>query len=96
MTTYIKWNAKAINWKHWEFFNISLKVEDLAEHMNDKWYINITMSKRKEVWKYWDTHYLVLNEYKPQPKEDRQDEVMQSTRTAKDINKEISTEDLPW
>jgi len=65
MTTYIKGNAKAIEGNFWEFFNISLNLEDLQQHVNDKWRVNLTMSKRKEVWQYWDTHSLILNEYKP-------------------------------
>lgn len=81
MPTYIKWSAKAIQWNYWEFFNISLKLEDLQWLVNDKGYINITMSKRKEIGKYWDTHSLVLNEYKP--KENNKSE-------------EISVEDIPF
>lgn len=65
--TYLKGNAKKITGKYGDFFNISLNVEELAEYVNDKWYVNITMSERKEVWKFWDTHSLILNEYKPSP-----------------------------
>jgi len=28
--------------------------------------VNLTMSKRREVWQYGDTHYFILNDYKPQ------------------------------
>jgi len=64
--TFIDWSsAKAINGQYWEFFNISFNIEKLKQYANDKWYVNMTMSKRKEVGQYWDTHSFVLNEWKP-------------------------------
>lgn len=62
--TFIDWSScKAINWQYWEFFNISFNIEKLKQYANEKWYVNLTMSKRKEVWPYWDTHYFTLNEW---------------------------------
>ena len=65
MPTYISWSAKEIEWQYWKFLNVSLKFEELEQHVNDKWYLNLTISPRKEVWQYWDTHSIVLNEWKP-------------------------------
>lgn len=96
MTTYIKGNAKAIEGQYGEFFNISLNVEDLAQYINDKGYVNITMSKRKEVGKFWDTHSLILNEYTPWNKWDRQDEVKETNRTKQDVEESVTIEDLPF
>ena len=62
--------SKAITGQYGEFFNLSFKLEELAKYANDKWYVNLTMSKRKEVGQYWDTHSIALNEYTPKPKED--------------------------
>ena len=59
---------------------------DIEPVLNDKGYINMTMSKRKEVWKNWDTHTFftfssVLNEYKKENTEKSED---------------ISIEDIPF
>lgn len=64
--TYINgMSAKRINWSYWEFFNISINLEKIQEYKNDKGYVNVVMSKRKESWKYWETETFTLNEWKP-------------------------------
>lgn len=64
--TYIDWtSAKSVKWQFWEFFNMSFNLEKLEQYKNEKWYVNITMSKRKEPGQYWDTHYFTLNEWTP-------------------------------
>lgn len=69
--TYINWTQiKEINWEFGSFFNMSVNIDKLKEYANDKGYVNMTISKRKEVGQYWDTHYAVLNEYTPKPKEE--------------------------
>ena len=65
--TYIDWTScKAINWQFWEFYNMSFNLEKLSQYANDKGYVNMTMSKRKEPGQYWDTHYFTLNEWNPE------------------------------
>ena len=65
--TYIEWTScKAINWQFGEFFNISINMEKLQQYANEKGYVNMVMSKRKEVGQYWDTHYFTLNEWNPE------------------------------
>jgi len=82
--TYINWaSCKAIQGQHGEFFNISFNIEKLSEYANEKGYVNVTMSKRKEPWQYGDTHYFTLNEWKPEQKEDKKED-------------DISVEDLPF
>tara|TARA_R110000851_G_scaffold74298_1_gene164021 strand:- start:155 stop:403 length:249 start_codon:yes stop_codon:yes gene_type:complete len=61
-------SAKAITGQYGEFFNMSFNLEKLAQYANEKGYINITMSKRKEVGQYGDTHSFTLNEWKPEQK----------------------------
>lgn len=68
MPKYIKATGKEIQGQYGSFFNISFKLEDLKEYVNEKGYVNLTMSKRKEPGKYGDTHYFTLNEYKPKEK----------------------------
>ena len=82
--TYIDWTScKAVTWEFWEFFNISVNIEKLQQYVNEKGYVNMTMSKRKEVGQYWDTHYFTLNEYKPDKKEE-------------EAKSDISVEDIPF
>lgn len=71
MATYVNGiTAKAIEGRYWEFFNISINLDKLQEHKNQKWYVNLVMNKRKELWKFWETHSFTLNEWKPEPKEE--------------------------
>ena len=80
-----KSQCKAIKWNFWEFYNISFNIEELKNFQNEKWYVNIVMSERREVDQYWNTHYFTLNEWKPKEKE-----------TKKETNYEISIEDCPF
>lgn len=90
--TYIKWNCKEVQFNNWwSIINISFKLEDLSDLANEKGYINLVLNKRKEVWQYWDTHYLTLNDYKPD---------QNKTETKPKVNefwdKELSIEDIPF
>ena len=60
---YIWWSAKAFETQYWDIINLSLKFDDLKNIVNNKWYCQISVMKRKEVWQYGDTHYVVENEY---------------------------------
>lgn len=63
---YIWGTAKVVQTSFGELLNLSLKLEDMKAIVNDKGYVNMTVMKRKEVGKFWDTHYVVENSYKPQ------------------------------
>ena len=77
------------NW--WSVINISIKLEDLQNLRNDKGYINMTLCERKEVGKYGETHYLILNEYDIKEKEEKPE------KTTKIIEiDDISIEDIPF
>ncbi len=94
--TYIEGTScKAIQGQFWEFFNISLNYEKLAQYANEKWYINMTMSKRKEVWQYGDTHYFVLNEWKPEGGDNNNAWSNNSNQTD-DSQGDISVSDVPF
>ncbi len=64
---YIGWTAKAVTTQYGGMLNLSLKLSDMQAIVNDKWYVNMTVMKRKEVGQYGDTHYVVENNYKPTP-----------------------------
>ena len=76
---------KEISGEYGSFFNMSIKYDALKEHVNEKGYINMTISKRKEVGQYWDTHYATLNTWvKPEEKKENNN------------SWDISVEDIPF
>ena len=94
--TYIDWTScKAINGQFGEFFNMSFNVEKLQQYVNEKGYVNMTMSKRKEPGQYWDTHYFVLNEWNPEWW-NTSTPVQNSTNNTSDNTWDISVEDIPF
>ncbi len=93
--TYIEWTScKAINGQFWEFFNISVNLEKLSQYANEKGYVNMTMSKRREVGQYGDTHYFTLNEWKPEGDSSSSNE--KNYQVPSDNTAEVSVEDLPF
>lgn len=93
--TYIEWTScKAINWQFWEFFNVSINLEKLQQYANEKWYVNMVMSKRKEVGQYWDTHYFTLNEWNPESS--NQNTNQNTNQNNNNSNEDISIEDIPF
>jgi hypothetical protein len=50
----------------------------------------MTMSKRREVGQYWDTHYFTLNEYNPENSNS------QNQNTSSEKTWDISVEDIPF
>lgn len=93
--TYIDWaSCKAINGQFGEFFNMSFNVEKLQQYVNDKGYVNVTMSKRREPGQYWDTHYFTLNEYNPE--NNNSENPNPDNSWAKSTDWEISVEDVPF
>jgi len=90
--TYIDWaTCKAVNGQFWEFFNISFNVEKLTQYANEKGYVNVVMSKRKEPGQYGETHYFTLNEWNP---ENNQNSSKPSQN--KSSWEDISVEDIPF
>ena len=59
-------SCKSITGQYGEFFNMSFNIEKLSQYANEKGYVNVTMSKRKEPGQYGDTHYFTLNDWKPE------------------------------
>ena len=59
-------SCKAISGQFGEFYNMSFNIEKLQQYANEKGYVNMTMSKRKEPGQYGDTHYFTLNEWSPE------------------------------
>lgn len=71
--------AKGIFIKKGKFsLKCSIKTVDflewIKENTNEKGYVNIEIKERKEAGKYGDTHFAVLDEWKPEKKEEPQPE----------------------
>ena len=82
--TYINgMNGKKITGQYGDFYNISINLEKLKEHANEKGYVNVTMSARKETGQYGETETFTLNDWKPESKEAPK-------------SQEVSVEDLPF
>ena len=91
-TNFISWWVKEIQWKNGSFFSMYLKIDDLAScETSDKWYIKLTMSKRKQPDQYWNTHFITENTWQPW---DRKWNEQKSTQNNNDT--EISVEDIPF
>lgn len=57
-------------WNPYNFINVEISKEDFNKlPVNDAGYVKMTLSKKQRwPWPYWDTHYLVLNDYVPEEK----------------------------
>jgi hypothetical protein len=66
---YLRCSAKARQTQFGEVLNIGIKADDLAEfcqqHTNARGYVNLTISKRRDIGQYGDTHSVYLDTYEP-------------------------------
>lgn len=89
MKTYIDWiTIREKEWPYGSFMNVSFNPERLMQYANEKWWANITISKRRDTGQYGETHYATLNEWKP--------EWEKKLSVDKQDIPEISIEDLPF
>ena len=89
-------SCKAVQGQFGEFYNISVNIEKLQQHANEKGYVNMTMSKRREVGQYGDTHYFTLNEWTPEGNSDAPTTNVQKSSTPAPAGDDISVEDIPF
>ena len=89
-------SCKAVNGQFGEFFNISVNIEKLSQYANEKGYVNMTMSKRREPGQYGDTHYFTLNDWKPEGDANQSGRGSTSAPQAQNSGDDISIEDLPF
>lgn len=72
---------------------MSFNLEKLQQYANEKGYVNMTMSKRREPGQYGDTHYFTLNDWKP---EGTAQWAPTNSQNYTSSNDEVSIEDLPF
>lgn len=89
-------SCKAINGQFGEFYNMSFNIEKLQQYANEKGYVNMTMSKRREPGQYGDTHYFTLNDWKPEGADSSPQAPTASNAPAATNNDDISVDDLPF
>ena len=99
--TYIEGTScKAVTGQFGEFHNISVNLEKLQQYANDKGYVNMTMSKRREVGQYGDTHYFTLNEWTPEGWADNSSDSSSAPAPAQNkaagASDDISVSDIPF
>ena len=71
---YLRCSAKAKTSQYGERLIIGVKAEELIrfanEHKNERGYINLIVSKRKEPGQYGDTHSVALDDFQPRQQAD--------------------------
>lgn len=61
-------NGKQLETKFGSMLKLSFSKKDLEtmlENINEKGYININVNERKDIGKYGETHYMVVDNWKP-------------------------------
>ena len=65
--TYLKCSAKARETQYGEIIKLGIKVDDFIafarKHVNERGYLNLDISRRKEPGTYGDTHSVALDDY---------------------------------
>lgn len=79
---------KGINYKQGKYsgkmsVHVDTLIKELQELKNEKGYVNMELKERKDADRYNNTHYIVLDTWKPD--NDRSSKVMKTEQT-----------DLPW
>ncbi len=62
------WNWKVRTSTYWEFYTLSLKLSELENYINEKWYVSIVVNKRKQPDNYGNDLAVTINDYKPSEK----------------------------
>lgn len=75
-------------------FNTKKFTDELLGYANEKGYVNCNVGKRKEVGKFGETHYLVLDTWKPDDKNEPKQEPLNKKVTGTTATDEQS--DLPF
>lgn len=84
--TYINGFCKAVPTQFGEIINFEVNPSDLALlPKSERGFVKISMMRRKETWKYWETHYMVLNTYQKDKKDDAQEEKVASSNVDDDL-----------
>jgi len=53
----------------WSVINLSINVDDFNLLPSEKWYVRLTVCQKKEVDQYGNSHYIKLNDYQSEWKQ---------------------------
>ena len=86
-------NIKSIKTQYGQLLKVGIKsaslIEFLAHNTNEKGYCNIDILEKKAADQYGNTHYAILNEYKPQDKQLSASQIPDNPNNGKDSNNDI-------
>lgn len=64
-SNFLNAKVKEFETKYWSWFIIKIKAQDLKRFkIDENWYFNFKMRKRKSVGKDWETHFIVEDDFK--------------------------------
>jgi len=88
---YLKSSVKEPSFAHktGDLLNINLNLEELQAIVNSKGWVNITVSRRREVDEYGNSHYVTVNDFVPNK------DYMSKPKTPQSTS-EDPVEDLPF
>lgn len=71
--TYLRCSAKARQTNFGEVIKLGIKVDDFIafarQHVNERGYLNLEISPRREQGQYGDTHSVSLDDFRPTPRD---------------------------
>ena len=65
MSKYLKWSAKKIDGKYGEFFSVSINKEAFNELQDNKGYVSLWITEKKQPDEWGNTHSIIIPENKP-------------------------------
>lgn len=68
---FLKATIREFTTKSWKVgFNVNINQKDFNKFpVNKRWEVQLTMRPRNEKGKYWETHFMVENEFTPEQRE---------------------------
>lgn len=83
----------------YKYVACSMAIEDIEKYSkkakNGKRYINFLVGKKKEKDQYGKTHWLAIDEYNPETKEERSAKQATENALNEEYGKAISCDDIP-
>jgi hypothetical protein len=92
-------NSRNIQGKFGEIQKISFSRKDLElmmDNLNEKGYINLNRIEKRETDKYGNTHYLVIDEWKPTSQPTERKTAADNIKPSQNATAEPFVEELPF
>jgi FlaG/FlaF family flagellin (archaellin) len=92
-------SSRNIQGKFGEIQKISFSRKDLElmmDNLNEKGYINLNRIEKRETDKYGNTHYLVIDEWKPTEQPTERKTAADNIKTSQNTTAELYNDSLPF